>query len=387
MGANPPVITKFVDGIKQQDWVQPGKDLPRRSWQHTVLLIADGDGDDMTDTYVSSIQVSSVKMTDAQLVALGKPTANGIPVATPITSVTGQWDFDAGDLSATVGKDLLYFDGTSGESVANTVYGTTTELGVPDIDGTPAHIILRKTGGNSKNIGYIMDHQIPPNGGGQLVNQYTIIFDIYKAGGTTTLFNCQNTNNTTDGSIFWQGNDIGQGAGGYVSLGTATPGVWHRIALAADMAANPPLITKFVDGIKQDNWVQPGKDLPRRSWQHTVLLIADGDGDDMTDTYINSIQVRSTKLSDAELIALGGPSAAGIPMLTEGAVIQEPPVSLTITHTGNNVTISWPAAATGYILETTASLGTPVWSPVQGVANNSVTFAGSAASQFYRLRK
>ncbi len=163
MGANPPVITKYVDGIKQQDWVQPGKDLPRRSWQETVLLIADGDGDDMTDTYISSIQVSSVKLTDAELVALGKPTAGGIPVATPVTSVTGQWDFDLGDLSATAGKDLLYFDGANGQSVANTTFGTTTELGVPDIDGVPAKIMLRTLGGNSPNIGYIMEHLISPN--------------------------------------------------------------------------------------------------------------------------------------------------------------------------------------------------------------------------------
>ncbi len=85
--------------------------------------------------------------------------------------------------------------------------------------------MLRKLGGNSRNIGYIMEHLIPPNGGGQLVNQYTIIFDMFKNGGTTTLFNCQDTNNTTDGSMFWQDNDIGQGSGGYVSKGTATPGV------------------------------------------------------------------------------------------------------------------------------------------------------------------
>src|SRR3954462_12181664 len=182
-----------------------------------------------------------------------------------------------------------------------------------------------------------MDHQSPPNGGGQLVNQYTIIFDIFKKSDTTTLFNCQNTNNTTDGSIFWQGNDIGQGAGGYVSKGTATAGAWHRISLAADMAATPPVITKFVDGIKQDDWVQPGKDLPRRSWQHTVLLIADGDGDDMTDTYISSIQVSSTKFSDAQLIALGGPSSTGIPVVVPVA-IPAAPVSLSITRTGNNLT-------------------------------------------------
>jgi hypothetical protein len=387
MGANPPVITKFVDGIKQQDWIQPGLDQPRRSWQHTVLLIADGDGDDMTDTYVSSIQVSSVKLSDAQLVALGGPSPDGIPIATPVTSATGQWDFQNGDLSATVGKDLLYLDGPSGLSVANTEFGTTTSLGVPDIDGAARKIMLRK-GINSQNVGYIMDHQIPPNGGGQLVNQYTIIFDIFKKGGTTTLFNCQNTNNTTDGSIFWQNNDIGQGTGGYVSKGTATSGAWHRISLAADMAATPPVITKFVDGIKQDDWVQPGKDLPRRSWQHTVLLIADGDGDDMTDTYISSIQVSSVKFSDAQLIALGGPSANGIPVIVSVPPTEMSPVPLTIALNGNNLTLSWPVAATGFTLEGTDSLTTPIaWTPVQNVSNNSVTFTIGAGNHFYRLRQ
>ncbi len=109
MGANPPVITKFVDGIKQQDWVQPGLDLPRRAWQPTVLLIADGDGDDMIDTYISSIQVRDGKLSDAQLAVLGQPTSGKIPQVIPETHVTGQWDFQFGDLSATVGKDLQYF--------------------------------------------------------------------------------------------------------------------------------------------------------------------------------------------------------------------------------------------------------------------------------------
>ncbi len=85
-------------------------------------------------------------------------------------------------------------------------------------------------------------------------------------------------------------------------------------------------------------------------WQQTVLLIADGDGDDMTDTYINSIQVSSTKFSDAQLIALGGPSAGGIPVIVETASVETPPVSLTITQDANNLTISWPASATGFVL-------------------------------------
>ncbi len=382
MGANPPVITKFVDGIKQQDWVQPGLDLPRRSWQHTVLLFADGDGDDMTDTYVRCVQVSAVKLSDAELVALGGPSADGIPVATPPTTVTGQWDFQ-GDLTATAGKDLQYLDGASGQSVANTTFGTTTSFGIPDINGTPTKIMLRK-GTISQNIGYVMDHQIPPNGGGQLVNQYTIIFDVFKKSGTTTLFNCQSTNNTTDGSIFWQNNDIGQGAGGYVDLGTATSGAWHRIALAADMGANPPVITKFVDGIKQQDWVQPGKDLPRRSWQPTVLLFADGDGDDMTDTYVSSVQVSSTKLSDAALVALGGPSADKIPVVVPFPSAL-PPVALSLSRNGVNLVLSWSAAGSAFTLQSTGDLTHPAWAPVPGVTTNSVLITPTAARQFYRL--
>jgi hypothetical protein len=385
MAATPPVITKFVDGIKQQDWVQPGLDLPRRSWQHTVLLIADGDGDDMTDTYVSSVQVRNGKLSDAQLVALGAPSPTGIPVADPVTSVTGQWDFQSGDLSATVGKDLQYLDGPGGASVANTVFSTTDALGISGIDGTPSKI-MERIGTINSAIGYIMDHGIPPNGGGKLVNQYTIIFDIFKKGGTTSLFDCQSTNNTTDGSIFWQGNDIGQGAGGYVDLGTATSGAWHRIALAADMGATPPVITKFVDGIKQQDWVQPGLDLPRRSWQHTVLLFADGDGDDMTDTYVRSVQVSSTKLSDAALVALGGASPNGIPVVVPFAT-PPPPTTLAFSFSAGSFTVSWPGSVTGLTLQSSPTLANPTWTPVSGVVNNSVTLpiGGGVGALFFRL--
>ena len=384
MGATPAVITKFVDGIKQEDWVQPGSDQPRRSWQHTLLLLADGDGDDQADTYVSSIQVRNGKLSDAQLVALGGPSADKIPQTIPPTFVTGQWDFQFGDLSATVGKDLKYLDGANGVSQANTVFGTTTDLGIADIDGAPAKTMKRK-GTVSGSIGYIMDHGIAPNGGGTLVNVYTIIMDIYFTG-TMSLFNCQNTNNTTDGSIFWQGGQLGQGAGGYNGLGTATANAWHRIALAADMGAKPPVITKFVDGIKQEDWVQPGLDLPRRSWQNTVLLLADGDGDDQADTYVRSVQVSSVKLSDAALEALGGPSANGIPVEIPGTVVN--PVSLLATRSSaTQVTISWPIAVTGFTLESTTNLLQPNWVPMSGVVSNSVSVTTGPGGSFYRLRQ
>ena len=94
------------------------------------------------------------------------------------TRVTGQWDFDQGDLRATVGQDLQYGDATM---PGQTSFGTTTSFGIPDIGGVPANVMkyTRNESPPDNYVGgYAMYHGIPPNGGGTLVNQWTLIFDI-----------------------------------------------------------------------------------------------------------------------------------------------------------------------------------------------------------------
>ena len=387
------LITKWVDGVKAQDWVSAANalDAARRSWQHTVLLFADGDGDDHDATvYVKSIQVSVGKMSDAQMVALGAPDGKPISVAIPVSSVTGQWDFDFGDLSATVGKDLQYLDGPTGGTSSLTVFGTCSGLGVPLINGVDAKIVEVPGGAGvngNNNFGYIMDHQIGPNGGGTRVNQYTIIWDMYYAGGTLPFFNCENTNNApADGSLFLQNGTMGQGSGGYVmDNGPVTTG-WHRIAFAVDLSQN--LITKWVDGVKAQDWVSAanGLDAARRSWQPTVLLFADGDGDDHDATvYVNSIQVSVGKFSDSQMQALGGAAPGGIPVVIPTG---ETPPLVSLQNNGNGtLTISWPMSATGYTLTSAPSVPSPSWSPVAGVVNNSVTVTVGPGNQFFRLEK
>ena len=140
--ATPPVVTKFVDGIKQDDWTaNQGLDLPRRAMQPTAILFGDGDQDERRDMYVNSIQVRSGKLSDAEMFALGAPSSSGIPKNIPASNVTGQWDFDRGDLSATIGKPLSYFDGPDGLTKQGVVYGLASELGVPLVDGVDAKII------------------------------------------------------------------------------------------------------------------------------------------------------------------------------------------------------------------------------------------------------
>jgi uncharacterized repeat protein (TIGR01451 family) len=65
-------------------------------------------------------------------------------------------------------------------------------------------------------------------------------------------------------------------------------------------------------------------------------------------------------------------------------------VSLSFTISGNNLTFTWPATATGYLLETTTTLNPPNWTPtpppsiVGGQYTISVAATGPGA--FFRLR-
>jgi hypothetical protein len=423
-GGTDGLITKWVDGVKAQDWISSANDvdLPRRAWQPEVSLFSDCDTDDHgADCYVSSIQVRSGKLSDADMVLLGGPSAGKIPQTIPATSVTGQWDFnftttlptstsfDA--LAASVGSNLLFFDGTSGYSSSQIVFSNCAYFGIPDINGVNAQVMFipgfasqALDVANDTNYGLKMFHLIAPNGGGRLVNQYTIIYDMcwqtvsadYN-NDVLPFFQCQNTNNAngTDGSLFLQGGDMGQGSGGYtMNHGAVSQTNWHRLAFAVDLAAGltstgqpggtDGLITKWVDGVKAQDWISSANDvdLPRRAWQPEVSLFSDCDGDDHgADCWVKSIQVSAGKLSDAQMMALGGPSAYGIPLAV-------PTLSAAVNVSGGTITFSWPTAFSGYVLSSTTNLGSP-FTPVTGVdyTNNiyTVPISSSGQAAFFQL--
>ena len=73
----------------------------------------------------------------------------------------------------------------------------------------------------------------------------------------------------------------------------------------------------------------------------------------------------------------------------EGPALLTPPTapSLTITHSGSNVTLGWPADATGYTLESAPAITGSAWTAVAGVTGNSATVPTTGAAQYFRLRK
>lgn len=66
-----------------------------------------------------------------------------------------------------------------------------------------------------------------------------------------------------------------------------------------------------------------------------------------------------------------------------------PPASpvLTWTPTAGGFTLSWPADATGFILESSVSLSSPSWSAEPGVTGNQAQISTSGGQRYFRLRK
>jgi hypothetical protein len=73
-------------------------------------------------------------------------------------------------------------------------------------------------------------------------------------------------------------------------------------------------------------------------------------------------------------------------------VLREPPPSLEIQLTRNQVLLSWPSSVTNYVLESTLDLAAGNWTPVTNApfaadAQQTVTVDISATLKFYRLIK
>jgi hypothetical protein len=259
--------------------------------------------------------------------------------------VTGQWDFSDG-LRATIGSDLLFNDEVS---ESDTLFGTTTSFEIADIGGEPAEVMYVPFG---SRVGYKLLHGIAPNGGGRYVNRYTLLMDVMRVGegGASAIIQASPTKNPGDATFFWQGGNMGQGGGGYNGDGTFTPDEWHRIGFAVDLA-DEKVITKWVDGVLQDEWRPQNKDHIRRAMEPETILFYDVD--ERSEWYVNSIQIFDGKLSDEEMEALGGPSAEGFEAPgAKGLQIKD-----ILLQENGNVTIKWFSRANrSYRIEASSNL-------------------------------
>lgn len=373
-------ISKFIDGVKVSDQTAGGLN-GRWGLLPTAILFGDEDGESQA-SYLNSVQIRNYKMSDAGVAALGGPSAGGIP------TVSGQWDFEAQNLAATIGTDLA----TRPDTEFVTLFETA------DIGGTSANVMHFNYGSASSltPLGYILPHGVLANGGGEKANQYTIIMDIMFPASSSawrSLLQIQ-TNNTDDGDIFLNpGNGLGI-SGQY--QGSVTPDAFHRVAFTVDLTKRE--LGKYIDGVNvvtSPVGASPGTGLfqylstssgnvdQRWALDPIALLLADEDGE-LAGGFINSLQTRPVVLTPTEIASLGKATAGGIPVV----IPSRPTLTIKLNEFGLT-TVSWPIEVTGYILESSPALGaTAVWTTVDNVFNNSFEESRvPAPGLFYRLRR
>lgn len=252
-----------------------------------------------------------------------------IAMAGRATAAEFSWSFDSLDLSpAKVTGGTVTLDHFDASTQAQTDFLVTSVV-VPDFpDGTGAYVHHPpfSAGGGGGAGGYLMGYtNVPPNGGGAYLNDYTIMMDIYlPALDWTALFNTNpGHGNDADWYVAPDGS-LGIGELGYSPSGTISAGRWHRLAFVQDQANN--LTQYFVDGAKVFQSGAAGLDgrfsLYTSNDAPPQLVIhgeGDGSGNYSNEIYMGSLFFADFPLSEAEIVALGGASYEGIRIVPEPA--------------------------------------------------------------------
>jgi hypothetical protein len=235
----------------------------------------------------------------------------------------GQWDFNSGNLSATAGATLLDLTYADGTTAGFTSFGTTTSFGIPDIAGSPATVM--KFPGATNGMGYNMPTPLG-NGGGSTVNEYTYILDVLypSASNGKTRPLIQTSDGTALGSqefIVIDGATGGVGPlkigpGGVTGpyVGSLLPNIWYRLGLVVTTGPGSS-IRVYTNGVEMGSF--PGGTLDgffALNPTAIALILADS-STNAASGYVNSIQLRDFALTAGQMSALGGPSAAGIPLV------------------------------------------------------------------------
>ncbi|MEN6306458.1 MAG: metallophosphoesterase [Anaerohalosphaeraceae bacterium] len=204
--------------------------------------------------------------------------------ATQAATLAGQWDFNnpANLTAATIGNNLVL----SGSHTA--------VAGVSAGDGAA------RIGSNSY---YKVTNGIGANGGGNLTNEWTLVYDI-KCTLTAAYSSFLQTNktNTNDGELFTKSTgEIGVAATQYAPAGTVAANTWYRLVVRVD---NGSFYELWIDGVRVLNGTAQAID-GRFSLENVFLLFADEDGEEEA-VDVSRIVFYNGALSESEIQSLGG---------------------------------------------------------------------------------
>lgn len=229
-----------------------------------------------------------------------------LPLAVYAQTLAGEWNFDnpSNLLQASVGNNL-------------TLVGSHTAVSGPE------------SGNGAINIGvgshYRVHHGIPANGGGSMVNEFTLVFDfkVDSIGPWRCFFQTYYPNNLlNDGDAFINASgQIGVSATGYSSY-SVIANEWYRLVIAIDLGST---YKYYLDGQLAKDGVTQALDgrfsLYPSNPSEPLLFFADDNGEDGSINIAYSA-IYNGCMTSSQISALGGyghyitpPSAAMLPYL------------------------------------------------------------------------
>lgn len=250
-----------------------------------LLMFADNDGEDGT-IRCSEMGIWNVALEDTQVLALGGATGERVPERVKI----GWWKFDdpSNLLKPEIGAPLQ-------------LVGTQTSVDGPETENKATKLDL----GSYLN----MTNGILPNGGGSMVNEYSlqIDFSIPEAGKWHAFFQTD-PNNASDADLFTNtSNQIGTQATTYTT-DAIEANTWYRMVVTVK---NGEFFRVYMNG---ELWLDGNmQDVDGRfALANNLLLFADDDGDDGT-IYCSEIAIWEVALTEQEVLELGGDPSNRLP--------------------------------------------------------------------------
>jgi hypothetical protein len=227
----------------------------------------------------------------------------------------GQWNFQ-GNLQPVIGAAPLSF--ADATTVSGTEFSNTAVFGISPINGTNATVMYFPISGATG--GYSMPTTaLQANGGGTLVNNYTIVMDVlFPANESAQVRPLVQTDDAvlTPDADFVVDTTGGIGAPPGPYSGAILPNTWYRVAFS--VTANE--IDKFINGVEVGTQPTGGADsrfalaqggAPAPSGY--ALLFQNSTTNGAADGYVSSLQLWNDALSAGQIAALGTPSADKIP--------------------------------------------------------------------------
>ena len=259
-------------------------------------------------------------------------TMAGTAVAIACSTAFGaqfEWDFNANLTPTLQSGGVATMDYFNAVTTAATVFGTTGGA-IPNPTGGPSGYVYFPGNSISGGLGgYTISYTgVPANGGGSYVNNYTMIWDLYipSLNWTALVNTAPDHSNDADFYVADDGT-VGIGGLGYSSSAVVAAGQWSRIAFIQDQTHNQSLY--YVNGIQVFSGAAGSLDGRFSLYTGTDTppqLVILGEGD-TSGNYANDLYLSAYYFSDT---ALTDAAITGLGGVTAGGIVVPEPTSLSL---------------------------------------------------------